>query len=140
MDVIERLKDFYTNLNSNTIGSISDCYNDQITFTDPVSTFNGLPALTHYFEALLKKTEQCEFVFNQVDRVDTHLYVSWSMRVTHPKINGGKSYQVSGMSFMKINNELVCYQRDYYDMGELLYEKLPVLKHGIRWLKKGMDK
>ena len=139
MEVIDRLKDFYTNLNKNSVNSISDCYHHQIEFTDPVSTFTGLPAVTRYFEALLQKTQQCEFVFKQVDRVDDHLYVHWLMLVTHPRINSGRPYQVSGLSFMKINDERVCYQRDYYDMGELLYEKLPVLKHAIRWLKKGME-
>jgi hypothetical protein len=30
---------------------------------------------------------------------------------------------------------MVCYHRDYFDAGEMLYENLPVVGRVIRWIK-----
>ena len=59
--------------------------------------------------------------------------------MAHPKINKSEPYQVEGISVIQVQDEKIIYQRDYYDMGELMYEKLPVLKQVIHFIKRKMD-
>ncbi len=139
MTIIERLINFYTNLSYQSMPQISSVYARDIVFTDPVSTFHGLPKLADYFENLLSNSDICHFEFTHTEQNTDSLHIHWVMTVRHPKLNKGNQYTVDGISFMKIENDLICYQRDYYDMGELMYEQLPLIKSLVKYIKKAME-
>ena len=59
-------------------------------------------------------------------------FFKWKMWLSTPNLNGGDGFFVSGVSEIHFLNGLVNYHRDYFDMGEMVYEKVPVLG----WLTK----
>ena len=77
----------------------------------------------------------CEFVIQQVITQDNQAAVYWQMSYQHPKLGQGKIVTVTGHSHLKAQDEKVIYHRDYFDLGEMLYEQLPVVGKLIRWLR-----
>ena len=57
------------------------------------------------------------------------------MSFTHPKLAGGKAIIVDGATDLRFD-EKITYHRDYIDMGQMLYEHIPVLGSAIRYIKK----
>ena len=60
-------------------------------------------------------------------------YVKWVMHFRHPRL-GNRLISVRGVSHLKYG-EKIEYHEDFYDMGAMLYEQLPVLGNVTRWLK-----
>ena len=50
--------------------------------------------------------------------------------------NQSRPISVNGVSLLTLKDDRVVYHRDYYDMGEMVYEHVPVLKRVIHYIKK----
>ena len=57
------------------------------------------------------------------------------MNYAHPKLAGGKDIVVDGATDLMFEEKII-YHRDYIDMGQMLYEQIPVLGSIIRYIKK----
>lgn len=131
----QQFSDFYQGFSKASVQNLGDIYADSVEFVDPVHHVYGLSSLTDYFERLLSETTRCQFIIHQLDQAASTYYVTWTMDFSHPKLKFGRPIQLSGISKVKINNEKVIYQRDYYDMGEMLYEHVPLVGFATRFLK-----
>ena len=54
------------------------------------------------------------------------------MRLQHKKIGKNQPIELDGASFIEFHNNKVCYHRDYYDLGALVYEHIPILGSVIK--------
>ena len=54
----------------------------------------------------------------------------------HRKVGGGEPIILDGVSVFKYEEGKAVYQRDYFDLGAMIYEKVPVLGSVVRWIKK----
>lgn len=107
-------------------------YTENIQFVDPVKTINGLDELTHYFEDLYKHVSKCQFILNNyIPHTDNHS-LEWVMHLQHQKISKSREIQIDGASFLQFDGDKVCYHRDYYDLGAMVYEHLPILGSVIK--------
>ena len=126
-----KIKKFISDINSvqhkNVRQTLSEIYTDDILFIDPVKTISGLDDLTQYFENLYLSVLSCEFTLKS-SMPDGQLHsLEWLMHLQHKKLSKNKTIAVDGASFIKFKNEKVCYHRDYYDLGALIYENIPLL-------------
>ena len=140
MTVIKDFVDFYQQLDKNSAKQLSSLYHPDITLIDPVSTYSGLPALEQYFAALLSNTGSCGFNIDAINHLGDRAFVSWQMNFTHPKLSAGDPIKVEGISHILIKNNKIVYQRDYYDLGSMLYEHLPIIGYLVRYLKRKIAK
>ena len=60
--------------------------------------------------------------------------MQWIMSYQHPKLAAGRSIDVAGISHIRFE-EKIFYHRDYYDLGEMLYEHIPLYGWITRRLK-----
>lgn len=133
---MENFINFYQQFNQQSVSQLSRVYADEIVFIDPVATHRGLPALTNYFSNLLSNTHSCNFCIEDYRHIEQSGFISWQMNFRHGKLNAGKNIQVEGFSQVEIVNNKIVYQRDYYDLGNMLYEQLPLIGGIIRYLKR----
>lgn len=136
MNPIENFIYFYQHFSQDSVAQLSTVYTDDITFVDPVATHHGLPALTRYFSNLLGNTQRCDFCLTEIKQLQDSAYISWQMNFRHAKLNAGELIQVEGISQVMIRNNKIMFQRDYYDLGNMLYEHVPVIGALIRYLKR----
>lgn len=68
-------------------------------------------------------------------------YVQWTMNYSHSAINKGKNITVQGATFVRfVENGKVIYHQDYFDLGSMLYQHVPVLGSIIKSINRRLGK
>lgn len=133
---LERFVKIYTNLNGQSIDTLEDIYHETIVFQDPAHRIDGLEALKAYFESLFQNINYCHFNISSADRVENRSYVIWTMTFSHPKLNQGKEISLPGMSYLEFEEGKVRFHRDYFDLGCMVYQHVPVIGSVIKLIKR----
>ena len=138
---MEKFLQMYKELSLENLHLLQDVYSSDIQFIDPAHEISGLKHLTDYFSALYQNVNSIDFEFKDVVRQDSSCYLQWDMAFRHKSFAGGRTIVVSGTTFLKINdNDKVCYHRDYFDLGAMLYEHLPLLGRLLTTIKARLGK
>ncbi len=134
---LEHFFNTYQRLNRDNLDLLSGIYSEDIRFSDPAHSLNGLSALRDYFAELYANVEQIRFDFSPPRISDDQVFVQWVMHLRHPRLNRGGVVEVPGISCLHFaENGLVDDHRDYFDLGLLLYEQLPLLGPLVRAVKR----
>lgn len=135
---IQKFKSLYDNLNRNTLTAnlLAEVYADDVVFEDSLHRIHGLPALLEYFEKMYENVESIAFEWQDTALNETGGFIRWIMMFRHPRLNKGKTIEVAGVSYLGTRKGKVIEHRDFFDAGEMLYERVPALGAVIRTLKK----
>lgn len=136
---LQQLVAFYQTLDNGRLTRLAQIYHPQVCLSDPVGEHHGLAVVEHYFASLLKNMRYCRFVVTQVRQFDTDALLLWRMEYAHPSLQRGADQTLEGSSYLQFRDNKVIFQRDYYDMGAMLYEKLPLLGKVIGMIKKRLQ-
>jgi len=131
--LVERFKDYFRVLHESDLSQLRELYSDRIVFKDPVHEIKGLVELEDYFTSMCADLSDCRFEYLDELTNDSVAYIKWMMHFKHPKL-GNRLISVRGVSHLQIS-EKIDYHEDFYDMGAMLYEQLPLLGNVTRWLK-----
>lgn len=134
-EIVDELVRLYDNLNRDSIEALGDLYTENVTFTDPLHHVEGLDNLKAYFLNTIKGIDYCHFAFAERARQGNDVFVTWQMRLNHPKLAKGREIIVPGTSHLILSDNKICQQTDYYDAGAMLYEHVPVLGYVIDKIK-----
>ena len=136
MTTIQRaFSGFYEHFSHDSVASLSTIYADNVEFIDPIHHIHGIQNLSDYFQNLMTNTQHCRFSIQQFEQTEQQGFVTWEMQFSHPKLNTGKLIQLAGISHIHIESDKICFQRDYYDLGAMLYENIPLLGRFVRFFK-----
>ena len=139
MTIQEKFIDFYKDLGLHSIDKLAGIYHQNVRFVDPVGEHNGLEQVEHYFTHLLNSTQSCEFAVTSLLSEDRMALARWQMKMRHPTIGKGKEVVLDGVSELIIEDGRIKQQTDFYDMGTMIYEHLPVLGALVRFVKRKMQ-
>ena len=93
----------------------------------------GLVELEDYFTSMCADLSDCRFEYLDEVVGERSAYIKWMMHFKHPRL-GNRLISVRGVSHLKLG-EKIEYHEDFYDMGAMLYDQLPLLGNVTRWLK-----
>jgi hypothetical protein len=124
----------YQGLDKNNLSQLGLVYSDNINFIDALHNLKGLDQLAKYFSHLYRHLLYCNFSIEEVIKEEGKACIVWTMQYAHPKINKGAPILVNGCSHLKFA-EKIYYHRDFCDMGQMLYEHIPLLGGVIRVVK-----
>ncbi|MDR5903213.1 nuclear transport factor 2 family protein [Halomonas icarae] len=133
---------FFKNLDKSYTNRLSEFYTQDVIFHDPLHHIEGIESLERYFSALYRNVTKCRFRFHSRQRLDREAFVTWTMHLVHPRLESGREITVEGCShlaFAEDDSGRIARHRDYFDAGELLYERLPLLGGAIRLIKRQLD-
>jgi ketosteroid isomerase-like protein len=133
----KRINQVFNDLRVENMNILDTFYDDQINFQDPVHQLHGLEQIKNYYTGLYKHVEQIKFIFsNEIIQGNTHVVV-WQMQLKSKRLEKGKVMTLDGNSVIEFSptSNKVIYHRDYFDMGEFIYEKIPVLGSLIKIIK-----
>lgn len=134
--LINHFVDNMNSLSSHNINQkLGEIYTKEIEFIDPVKDINGLDALTEYFTNLYKSVDHCHFTISNHLQSGSDHSIEWQMKLKHQKLDKKNEILLEGASFIRFDDEKVCYHRDYYDMGALVYERLPILGSAVKTVR-----
>jgi steroid 5-alpha reductase family enzyme len=131
-----KIKYVFDNLRADNIHILDDFYAKDAVFIDPIGAHNGIKSVKDYYQNLYKNVRSIKFTYKDlVSNKNTHaLY--WTMTLSADGLNGGSPMSLEGNSHIKFNDAgLVSYHRDYFDMGEFIYEHIPVMGWTIKKVK-----
>lgn len=123
----------YKKLSSDNLSLLSEIYAPEIVFTDPAHEIRGLEQLTRYFRNLYTNIDSINFEFSSPLQQEDKGYVQWKMTFSHPKLRKGSDITVAGATFLHFEDSgKVIYHRDYFDLGSMLYQHIPLLGRVIQ--------
>ncbi|HDZ8876165.1 nuclear transport factor 2 family protein [Aeromonas dhakensis] len=133
---LARFIGLYQQLNRDELHRLPEVYANEVVFTDPAHRIEGLAALTDYFSALYQRLAYCRFVITSQLQQGRQAWLGWTMTFSHPRLRGGAPVTVEGATRLEFDEAgKVCLHRDYFDLGAMLYEQLPLLGSVVRTIK-----
>ncbi|MDE1230773.1 nuclear transport factor 2 family protein [Vibrio aestuarianus] len=134
MDV-QSVSEVYQKLNKANLHLLDEVYHNDVVFEDAAHRLEGKVSLSEYFNNLYQNVTRCDFTIHEQQQMGNSGFLTWTMALQHPKLGKGSLIYVQGMSHLKFQDGKVIYHRDYFDLGEMLYENLPLLGSVIRAVK-----
>ena len=140
-EVIARFKNFNGDFSSNNIVSqTKEVYAPDVYFRDPFKEIHGEPQFEAYLLRGSTAVKEFSMAWQDVAEHDGDYYFRWVMTLKlkrdgkhdPPTVNNGISHVRFGM------DGKVIFHEDYFDAATFLYEKIPVLGGGIRFVKNRM--
>lgn len=133
----ERIVKSFNDFNIDRMDVLDQFYHPEVRFLDPLGEITGLEALKSYYKNMYQNVKSIRFDFaHSVANGDNHM-VTWTMIYAVDALNGGEPISIEGTSDIRFDpaTNLVIYHRDYFDMGAMVYEYIPVLGRLIRYIK-----
>lgn len=135
--VLTSFKKFFEDFSPTKFTALANIYTDDVHFIDPITDIQGVDALKKHFISTGQGLIECQFNFISDMLIGNKATLEWGMTYAHPKLASGKPLYLAGCSVIAFNDEQrIYYHRDYYDMGEMVYEHVFILGGGIRLIKK----
>lgn len=131
----ESVVEAYQSLDSGDLRLIEPLYTDDVYFEDPSHGVQGKASLMRYFGNMFKNMDRCSFKFHRTLITDTEVFLTWTMIFNHKKLARGETIRVEGSSFLKTRNGKIFYHRDYFDMGAMVYENLPLIGRIVKKIR-----
>ncbi|CAM2919513.1 nuclear transport factor 2 family protein [Vibrio neptunius] len=132
---VESVGQIYQQLSKENLHLLNGVYHQDVVFEDSAHRLQGWQALQSYFDSLYTNVRRCDFDIKEQQQSGDSGFLTWSMSLEHPKLQKGKTVVVNGVSHLKFKDGRVIYHRDYFDLGEMLYENLPLLGSVIKTIK-----
>ena len=133
---IVRIENIFNNLRADKMQILDEFYAKDVVFVDPLGEHAGLDSVKGYYKNLYQNVTSIRFDFTDSITQGNQHTVIWKMILKAEGLNGGDEVTMEGNSVIKYNSEnKVIYHRDYFDMGEFVYENVPVLKWVINVIK-----
>lgn len=130
-----RVIEIYETLGTDNLNLAESLYSSDVHFEDPAHGIQGKTELLAYFANMFKNLQDCKFEFHQQMINGNDIFLTWTMRLTHPKLNGGQPIAVEGCSFLNTRDGQIYSHRDYFDMGVMVYEHLPLLGRIVKAIR-----
>ncbi len=136
MDPLDTFLTTFNRLDKTSLSLLDIIYHPDIRFVDPAHTLNGLPALREYFSSLYENVRSIRFAFDPPIQSDSRAVVTWTLHMVHPRLAKGRPVAVEGCSCLTFASDgRVIRHRDYFDLGAMIYEHLPLVGSLIRTVK-----
>jgi len=137
---IDKLMAFYESMSPATVTQIRDVYAVDAYFKDPFNEINGVDKIEAVFLHMYRQLQDPRFVVHGWSGTGNEGFVLWDMHFRSRFLRGGEAQTIRGVSHIRFDaSGKVSYHRDYWDTGEELYAKLPVIGWLIKWLRRAMS-
>ena len=134
---IDQLIRAYEGLSPESVERLSDIYASDAYFKDPFNEVTGIDRILEIFRDMYRRIEQPRFVVHQWSGSAQAGFLVWDMRFVSRQMRGGPDQLIRGVTHIRFSDDgKVTYHRDYWDTGEELYVKLPVIGRLIAWLRR----
>lgn len=135
VDALMRLQQFFENLSPDRVVKLHDLYCSDAYFKDPFNEVYDIQSIVSLFEHMFVQVASPRFIIQETVLQGHSAFLVWEFRFQMRRWNKVE-HVVRGSSHIKFaSNGQVAYHRDYWDLAEELYEKLPILGGFMRLLK-----
>ena len=135
-DYRDKIRSIYNNFDGKNLSLLDNFYDENVVFQDPMVSLVGRIDLKSYYKHSYQNVKNINFQFTDILRDENKYSASWIMKIVVAGLNQGREYTVNGVSVLHFNESgMVIYHRDYLDMGEMIYEHIPLQGFIIKKIK-----
>lgn len=131
-------KDFYRSPAVATLENIQRVYTQDVEFRDPAHALHGRLAVKNYLRSLYTNTKYIRFEYLEEQIAENTATIIWQMSFSHSRLNGGEPVEVRGVTLIRFTDR-VYYHEDFFDLGAMLYQHVPVLGNVIRYINRRLN-
>ena len=133
---LEKLIHFFESISQENIDDIKQIYTEDVFFKDPFNEVNGIQHVIAIFDHMFHQLDQPRFVVTTHVSQGDQSFLTWDFLFKMKRFNRNEQC-IRGASHIRFAADgRACYHRDYWDVAEELYEKLPLIGSVMRGLKK----
>lgn len=132
---IEQFVATYQELNHDNLHRLATIYHQDICFVDPLHKIKGLSQLEGYFKHLYENLIYSQFNVTHLLQQGDWAGLYWQMTLQHRKLMRGEIITFEGHSQLQFQDNLVIFHKDYFDLGAMLYENLPIMGRLVKFVK-----
>ncbi len=136
MQTLNHFVEVFEALNKHNLTLLPDIYSESVVFEDPAHRIIGLGNVMQYFAKMYDNVIECRFDIHDKIANENNAFLRWTMHLSHPKLRCGRFIEVAGCTYLTFDQGKVNFHRDFFDLGEMLYENLPILGKMIKVIKK----
>lgn len=119
---------------------LAELYAESAVFQDPVTKVTGREKIRGYYSKAYRQVKEIKFEFGEMSESGDTIWAPWQMRLVVANLNGGKPFSVEGVSLLQFDSkDQLVFHRDYLDLGQMVYEKIPIFGKIIRTFKAMLD-
>lgn len=133
--VLQTFKRVFDQLDRDHLGIVDELYTSDIHFKDPIHELNGIGELRKYYTRLYDGVDECKFLWHDEIVGAGQATITWTMVMTHLRFRPGIPVEMPGISHLRFRDGKVSSHQDYFDMGVMIYERVPLLGGIIRRIK-----
>ena len=134
---VERLVQFFEQLQPQDLQRLPEIYAPEARFKDPFNEVQGLAEIERIFAHMFESLDAPHFIVTERIVQGHQCFLVWDFRFRFKRFDTQSWQTVRGGTHLVFNEAgLVTLHRDYWDAAEELYEKLPLVGGLMRWLKR----
>jgi steroid Delta-isomerase len=133
---LDKLIHFFESISQENTVDLKQIYTEDVFFKDPFNEVNGIQHVITIFDHMFHQLDQPRFVVTTHVSQGDQAFLTWDFLFKMKRFNRNEQC-IRGASHIRFAADgRVCYHRDYWDVAEELYEKLPIIGSVMRGLKK----
>lgn len=134
---VDALLNFYQTLTPAGVAEFGRYYSEDAYFKDPFNEVRGLAPIREIFEKMFRQVVAPKFRVTETIADEKGVVLVWDMSFRMKSVRPHEVQVIRGVSHLRFSeNGKVNYHRDYWDTGEELYSKLPVIGVAARLLRR----
>ena len=126
----------FERLSPQDLPRLAEIYTPGARFKDPFNEVQGVAAITRIFEHMFVSLDGPRFVIRERVVQGDQCFLSWDFMFRMKRFNRDEQVIRGGSHLRLAADGRITDHRDYWDVAEELYEKLPVVGALMRWLKR----
>ena len=131
-----RIVDWFEQLAPADIERLGELYAADARFKDPFNDVQGVAAIQRVFAHMFTALHQPRFQVIEIIVQGDRCFLSWDFLFRFKRFSSAPQTVRGGSHLVLDAQGRIALHRDYWDVAEELYEKLPVLGAFMRWLKR----
>ncbi len=134
---INALLRFWQMLTPESVAELGEHYAEDAFFKDPFHEVRGLGPIREIFTKMFRQVENPKFKVTETIGDENGLVLVWEMTFRMRSVRPHEVQVIRGASHLRFEESgKVNYHRDYWDTGEELYSKLPLIGGVARLLRR----
>lgn len=127
---------FFETLTPASLSGIGFVYAHDARFKDPFNEVQGLAAIERVYLHMFETLQEPRFAVTGRVLQGNECFLTWKFSFRFQRIRPATLQTVHGCSHLVLDERgRIAAHRDYWDVAEELYEKIPGLGTLMRWLK-----
>lgn len=137
---VESFQERFNSLGPGRLAVLDELYSPDVVFEDPIHRIEGLEPLREYFARMYEGVAECRFVFEPPIVEGDRASLAWTMELRHRRFRPKETLRLPGCSRIRFESggERAEYHRDYFDLGAMLYERVPALGAIVKRIKRNL--